>query len=108
MPGYIISHLQRAPNTACNVKLGRVNRVVCKSPNYSPRTWLDRHMTGSWEMLHLVDGNFDLYRNSLNVTRHIREIQYRFRQRRHRRHIAALCFWVLDLQPLMHLVRPYL
>lgn len=107
MPGYIISHLQRSPNSAFNVRLGRVNRLVCKSPN-SPRTWLDRRMTGSWEMLRLVDGNFDLYRNSLIVTRHIREFQYRFRQRRQRRHIAALCFWVLDLQPLMHLVRPYL
>jgi hypothetical protein len=108
MPGYIISHLTRAPNNAFYAKLGMVDKVVCKSPNYSPRMWLDRRMRGSWEMLRLADGNFNLYRNSLNVTRHIREMQYRFRRRRQRRHIAALCFWVLDLQPLMHLVRPYL
>ena len=106
--GYIISHLHRAPNDAFYNRLGLANRVVCLGPNHSPRDWLNKRVAGSWEILRLVDGNFNLYRNSYTVTRHIREIQYRFRRRRRERHVAARCFWALGHQPLTYLAPPFL
>ena len=105
---YIISHLHRTPTDAFHTRIGLTNRVVCLGPNYSPQNWLDKRLVGSWEVLRLVDGNFDLYRNSYAVTRHIREMQYRYRRRRRERHVAALCLWSLGRQPITFLVLPFI